>query len=65
MKQNRFPQGWDERRVKRVIASYESQTEDESVAEDEAGVESSDTVMNIPQELVPQVRELIAKHRSE
>jgi hypothetical protein len=64
MKQDRFPEGWDEARVRRVLASYETQTEEEAVAEDEAGVESSGTVMNVPPELVPQVRELIAKRQS-
>jgi len=47
-----------------VIAHYEEQTEDEAVAEDEAGIESSETVMNVPRDLVPKVRELIAKHQS-
>ena len=36
MKQNKFPPGWDEQRVQRVLSHYESQTEDEAVAEDEA-----------------------------
>lgn len=40
------------------------QTEDEALAEDEAGVAPSETVMNVPRDLVPKVRELIAKHRS-
>jgi hypothetical protein len=61
MSNNRFPPGWDEKRVKRVISHYESQTEDEAVAEDEAAM--SGTVMDIPAELVPEVRELIAKHK--
>ena len=38
MKQSKFPEGWDEARVRRVLDSYESQTEEEAVAEDEAGV---------------------------
>jgi hypothetical protein len=33
------------------------------VLEDEAGVEPSETVMNVPRELVPEIRELIAKRR--
>ena len=49
--------------MRRVLAHYEEQTEDEAVAEDEAGIESSETVMNVPHELVPKVRELIAKHQ--
>ena len=36
MKLSRFPKGWDEERVKRVLDHYENQTEDEAVAEDEA-----------------------------
>jgi hypothetical protein len=63
MKQSKFPKGWDESRVRKLLASYEAQTEDEAVAEDEGGVESSETVMSIPHELVPRVRELIAKRQ--
>ena len=36
MKQGTFPLGWDEERVRRVLAHYEQQTEEEAVAEDEA-----------------------------
>jgi len=62
MKKNKFPPGWDEKRVREVLAHYESQTEEESVAEDEAAFEdTSQTVMEIPNELVSEVRELIAK----
>jgi hypothetical protein len=62
MKQSKFPPGWDEQRVRRVLEHYESQSDEEAVAEDEAGVSTS-TVMNVPEELVPAVRELIAKHK--
>jgi len=62
MKQSKFPTGWDEEKVKRVLAHYESQTEEEAVAEDEAVFErESQTVMEVPKKLVPLVRELIAK----
>ena len=65
MTQSKFPPGWDEERVRRVIAHYEEQTEEEAVAEDEAAVEDkTQTVMEIPSELVPVVRELIAKRRA-
>lgn len=57
-----FPAGWDEQRVRQVLEHYEAQSEEEAVAEDEAGVGGpSVTVMNVPRELVPKVRELIAK----
>jgi hypothetical protein len=64
MTQNKFPDGWDDGRVQLVLAHYGEQTENEALAEDEAGVEPSETVMNVPRDLVPKVRELIAKHQS-
>lgn len=65
MKQSRFPPGWDAERVKRVLAHYGSQSEEEAVAEDEAAYETSgQTVMEVPSELVPTIRELIAKHKA-
>jgi len=62
--ETKFPADWDEQKVRRVLAHYEGQTEQDALAEDEAGIRPSDTVMNIPHELVPKVRELIAKRRS-
>ncbi|MGB9442697.1 MAG: hypothetical protein WCB15_32470 [Desulfobacterales bacterium] len=41
-KQSRFPKGWDEDRVNRVLDHYENQTEDEAVAEDEAAREDNE-----------------------
>ena len=65
MKQHRFPPGWDEARVRKVLAHYEAQTEDEAVAEDEAAFEEvTQTVMEVPHELVPAIRELLAKHQA-
>ena len=61
-RQSKFPRGWDEKRVKRVLEHYETQSEDEAVAEDEAAYEDTNqTFMEIPNELIPLVRELIAK----
>ncbi len=39
MLQSRFPEGWDEERVRKVLRHYQDQTEEEAVAEDEAGYE--------------------------
>jgi hypothetical protein len=65
MIENRFPMGWDNERVQALLTYYEAQTEDEAVAEDEAIFEnSSQTVMEIPRELIPIVRELIANYQS-
>ena len=64
MKQSQFPPSWDDKQVQKVIAHYEAQTEEEAVAEDEVAFEDqTQTVMEIPTELVPMVRELIAKHQ--
>ncbi len=65
MKQATFPEGWDEERVRRVLEHYDKQSDEEAVAEDEAAYESTThTAMDIPVELVPQVRELLAKRRA-
>jgi hypothetical protein len=63
MTQNKYPEGWDEDRVKRVLKHYEEQSQDEAVAEDEAAMRPSETVMSIPHDLVPIVRELIGKRQ--
>ncbi len=63
MAENRFPEGWDEQRVRQVLEHYEDQTEDEAVAEDEAAYEDrTESLVQVPVELLPAVRELIAKH---
>ncbi len=65
MKQSEFPPGWDADRVKRILGHYESQSEEEAVAEDEASFEApGQTVMEVPTELVPRIRELIAKYKT-
>jgi hypothetical protein len=65
MKRTNFPEGWNEERVRRVLEHYENQSDDEAVAEDEAAYESTThTAMDIPVELVPAVRELLAKRRT-
>jgi hypothetical protein len=58
-----FPPGWDEERVRRVLAHYETQTEEEAVAEDErAFKEGGRTVIEVPAELMPVIREVIAQY---
>ena len=62
---SRFPPGWDEDRVQKIIEHYDSQTEVEALAEDEAAFEADgQTVIEVPTELVPKIRALIAKHRA-
>lgn len=63
MNAERYPAGWDEERVRKVLAHYEDQTEEECVAEDEASLEdATHTTMSIPSEIVADVRDLIARH---
>jgi hypothetical protein len=62
MIENRFPPGWNEQRVREVIAHYENETEDEQFAEIEAAYEAEGaTMMAVPTELEPEVRALIAR----
>lgn len=64
-KKSNYPPGWDETRVRKVLAHYEAQTEEEAVAEDEAASEDQTQItMEVPMELVSAVRELIAKHQA-
>ena len=61
-KRSQFPKGWDEARVRAVLDHYESQTEDEAVAEDEAAFRRrGQTVMVVPTPLVPAITRLITK----
>ncbi|MHB0978673.1 MAG: hypothetical protein ACYC5Q_01095 [Thermoleophilia bacterium] len=63
-RQSDFPTGWDEARVQRVLEHYENQTDEGAVAEDEASLEDpTETLMEVPVDLVPAVRRLIAEHR--
>jgi hypothetical protein len=62
MKASKYPFGWDEERVRRVLEHYEAQSDEEAVAEDEAAYEATTgTMMQVPVDLVPVVREVIAK----
>jgi hypothetical protein len=61
--QDDIPLGWDKEKVQRVLAHYEGQSEEEAVAEDEDAMRPSETLMSVPPDLVPKVRELIAKRR--
>jgi hypothetical protein len=64
MKRKKFPSGWDAKRVQKVLAHYEGQSQEEAVAEDEAAYENSTQAMiEVPRALVPVVRDLIARHK--
>jgi hypothetical protein len=65
-KKSTYPPGWDERRVQKVLTHYEGQSEDEAMAEDEAAfADEPHTVIEVPTDLVPTIRQLIVKHRTQ
>ena len=64
MRRTKFPEGWNEQRVRELLEHYEAQSDEEAVAEDEAAFESTThTAMEVPVDLVPKIREMIAKHQ--
>jgi hypothetical protein len=62
MSTQNYPPGWDDARVRDVLAHYESQSEDEQFAEIEAALATEGTtLMAVPTDLVPEVRALLAR----
>jgi hypothetical protein len=66
MSESKYPAGWDAERVKKLIDYYEGLSEDEQVAEDEAGAaeQEGQAVITVPMELLPAIRRLLATHKS-
>jgi hypothetical protein len=63
---NEYPQGWDQARVRDVLSYYERQSDEEAAAEHEAALSrSGETLMTVPTEIVPAVRELISRYEEE
>ena len=59
---NRYPKGLDRAKVQELVEHYESQTDDEAIAEAEAAYHNpASTMMEVPVSLVPKVQKLIAK----
>ena len=60
----KFPRGWDEAKVRKVLAHYEGQSEDEQFIDVEAARKRANiTMMGVPTKLVPQIRALLARER--
>jgi hypothetical protein len=66
MKKQQFPKGWDEQRVKQLIAELDARTDEEWVAADEAAAADGDdqTVITVPTALLPEIRRLLASYKS-
>ena len=59
-----YPEGWDEKRIRKLAKHYDDQSEDEQVAEHEAAfLAEGQTVMFVPTELVPAIVKLINEER--
>ena len=64
MTDEKYPPGWNEARVRRVLEYYESQSDEEAAAEIEAAFKGrTHTTMEVPVALVPIVRTLIAERK--
>ena len=64
MSKKNFPAGWDEIRIQQVLGHYEAQGDEEAVVEDEAAFGgTTHTAIEVPVDLVPEVRKLMAKHK--
>ena len=65
MSKQKLPPGLTEAKIREIIDHYENQTEEEAVAEDEAAfADPRFAMMQVPMELVEDVRNLIARNGS-
>ena len=61
-KVSKFPRGWNQKRVQAVIDYYDKLTEDEELAEYEAGMEiNGQSMIMVPRKLIPEIEALIAR----
>jgi hypothetical protein len=65
MKKQKFPKGWNEERVKCLIAELDARTDEEWIAEDEAaaGDAGDQAVIVVPRAVLPEIRRLLAAHQ--
>ena len=66
MKKGRFPKGWDEQRVKQLLAELDARSDEEWIAADEAAAVGCDgqAVITVPASLLPEIRRLLASHKT-
>jgi hypothetical protein len=66
MNEQRFPAGWDEQRVKKLLAELDSRADEEWIAADETASSEGDdqVVITVPAALLPEIRRLLAAHKT-
>jgi hypothetical protein len=66
MIEQRFPKGWDEQRVRRLLDELDARSEDEWIAADEASAseDGDQAVVTVPMSLLPEVRRLLATQKT-
>lgn len=66
MSDQKFPDGWDEQRAKRLLKELDARTDEEWVAADEAAAADGDeqAVITVPTALLPEIRRLLASHKT-
>ena len=59
---NRYPKGWDRKRVQAIAHYYDNQSDKDAIAELDAAFDDARSAMiQVPLELVPKVQKLLAK----
>ena len=66
MKEQAFPKGWDQQRVKNLIVELDARTDEEWIAADEAAATDGgeQAVITVPTALLPEIRRLLAAHKT-
>ncbi len=65
MKKQKLPKGWTEERIMKIIEHYENQSDDEAIAEDEAGFSREATcLVEVDRSMLPAVRRAIAREQA-
>jgi hypothetical protein len=60
---NKYPRGWNRKKIQELADHYENQTQDQAVAEFEAAFKEPDqAVVFVPRSLVPRIRKLVAAY---
>jgi len=59
---NRYPKGWNRKKVRELLDYYENQSDQDAIAEAEAAYRKRTTALiEVPVKLLPQVRRILAK----